>query len=182
MDRFLAVARVVRPHGRKGEVVAEILTDFPERVKASRTIYIEHSDSRPEPVTLERSRIHKGRFVLKFSGINSIEQADTLRAKHVLIPAAERAVLSENSYYVWQLQGCRVLQDQGHGSTPLIEVGIVVDVESRPGGVDLLHIAIPGRQGGELLIPLAQSICKRIDVDAKTILIDPPEDLLELNR
>ena len=64
----------------------------------------------------------------------------------------------------------------------MIEVGTVVDVESRPGGVDLLHVAIPGRQGGELLIPLAQSICKRIDVDAKTILIDPPEDLLELNR
>jgi 16S rRNA processing protein RimM len=182
MDRFLAVARVVRPHGRKGEVVAEILTDFPERVKASRTIYIEDSNNRPEPVALESARIHKGRFVLKFSGINSIEQADTLRTKHVLIPAGERAVLSANSYYVWELQGCRVLQDQGHGSAPLIEVGTVVDVESRSGGVDLLHVAVPGRQGGEVLIPLAQSICKRIDVEAKTILIDPPEDLLELNR
>jgi len=107
MDGFLAVARVVRPHGRKGEVVAEILTDFPERVKASRTIYIEDSDNGPEPVALESARIHKGRFVLKFSGINSIEQADTLRTKHVLIPAGERAVLSADSYYVWELQGCR---------------------------------------------------------------------------
>jgi 16S rRNA processing protein RimM len=179
---FVAVARVVRPHGRRGEVVAEILTDFPERVQADRTIYIEAQDNRPQPLQVDSARIHKGRFVLKFSEINSIEQAEALRARHILIPVSERATLPSNSYYIWELEGCRVLRDQSHGSGPPIEVGTVAEVEGGTGGVDLLHVTVHGRQDEEVLIPLAASICKRIDVSAKVIVIDPPEDLLELNR
>src|SRR4030095_15442654 len=107
MEDFVAVARVVRPHGRRGEVIAEVLTDFPDRVQASRTVYIEDAAKQPRPLQLESVRIHKGRVVLKLSGINSIEQAEALRARDVLIPASERAMLSPNSYYVWELKGCR---------------------------------------------------------------------------
>src|SRR6185437_9869536 len=100
---------------RRGEVVAEVLTDFPDRVQASRTVYIEDAAKQPRPLQVEGSRIHKGRFVLKLSGINSIEEAEALRARYVLIPAGERALLSSNSYYVWELKGCRVVQEQGGG-------------------------------------------------------------------
>jgi 16S rRNA processing protein RimM len=174
-DRFLAVARIVRPQGRRGEVVAEILTDFPQRFAELRQAYLENPGSQPEPVRVEGVWRHKGRVVLKFSGVDSIDQANRLRGLHVLIPREERMPLPAHQYYVWELKGCRVLTAR-QGVTS--EVGTVTDVEPT-GGVDLLHVAT---RGGEVLIPLAQDICRQIDPAAKTIVIDPPEDLLELNE
>lgn len=75
------------------------------------------------------------------------------------------------------MKGCRVVAERGGVQR---EVGIVTDVEPT-GGVDLLHVARHGGQGGEVLIPLAQTICTHIDPGSKTIVIDPPEDLLDLN-
>jgi len=171
---FLAVARIVRPQGRRGEVVAEILTDFPQRFAILRRVYLERPESTPEPVPVEKVWPHQGRVVLKFPGVDSIDQANRLRGVHVLIPREERMPLPAHHYYVWELKGCRVIAEcQGASS----EVGTVVEVEPT-GGVDLLHVATPR---GEVLIPLAQDICKRIDTEAKTIVIDPPEDLLDLN-
>ena len=173
-DKFLAVARIVRPQGRRGEVVAEILTDFPQRFAELRRAYLENPGSPPEPARVESVWPHKGRVVLKFSGVDSIDQANRLRGVHVLIPREERMLLPAHQYYVWELKGCRVVtQRQGVAS----ELGTVTDVEPT-GGVDLLHVATPR---GEVLIPLVQDICRQIDTVAKTIVIDPPEDLLELN-
>jgi 16S rRNA processing protein RimM len=180
MNEFLAVARVVRPHGRKGEVLAEILTDFPERFQKSRAVFLEKSAFRPEPALVEKASIHKGRFILKFAGIDSIEQASSLRGLHVLIPGEQRAPLPPHRYYLWELQGCRVVRQRSGGLAP-VEIGIVTEVETGTRGVDLLHVALLGARQKEALIPLVQSICKTIDVEAKFITIDPPEDLLELN-
>jgi 16S rRNA processing protein RimM len=173
-DRFLAVARIVRPQGRRGEVVAEILTDFPQRFAGLRRAYLENAGSAPQAVGIESVWRHKGRVVLKFVGVDSIEQAKRLRGVHVLIPREERMPLPADQYYIWELKGCRVLSTRP-GVTRA--VGTVTDVEPT-GGVDLLRVATPR---GEVLIPLAQDICRQIDLAAKTILIDPPEDLLELN-
>jgi 16S rRNA processing protein RimM len=173
-DRFLAVARIVRPQGRRGEVVAEILTDFPQRFAELRRAYLENPGSLPQSVRVESVWRHKGRVVLKFSGVDSIEQANRLREVHVLIPREERMPLPAHQYYVWELKGCRVLTARP-GVTR--EVGTVTDVEPT-GGVHLLHVATPR---GEVLVPLAQDICRQIDPAAKTIVIDPPEDLLDLN-
>jgi 16S rRNA processing protein RimM len=174
-DRFLAVARIVRPQGRRGEVVADILTDFPQRFAELPRTYLENPGSQPEPVRVEGVWRHKGRVVLKFSGVDSIDQANRLRGVYVLIPREERMPLPAHQYYVWELKGCRVITAR-QGVTR--EVGTVTDVEPT-GGVDLLHVATPR---GEVLIPLAQDICKRIDTAEKIIIIDPPEDLLELNE
>jgi 16S rRNA processing protein RimM len=174
-DKFLAVARIVRPQGRRGEVVAEILTDFPQRFAELPRAYLENPGSQPQPVRVESVWRHKGRIVLKFSGVDSIDQANRLRGMHVLILREERMPLPAHQYYVWELEGCRVITAR-QGVTS--EVGTVTDVEPT-GGVDLLHVATPR---GEVLIPLAQDICKRIDTAAKIIVIDPPEDLLELNQ
>ncbi len=171
---FLAVARIVRPQGRHGEVVAEILTDFPQRFRDTRHVFLETAGTAPISMELEKAWHHKGRIVLKFPGIDSIEKASALRGRHVLVPVEEKTALPLNHYYLWQLQGCRVLQER---KGEVEEVGTVTEVEST-GGVDLLHVATPR---GEVLIPFAQEICRRIDTQAQTIVIDPPEDLLELN-
>lgn len=182
VPQYLAVACVLRPHGRKGEVAAEVLTDFPERFGHPQEMYLESTDSLPRPAFLENAWTHKGRIILKFSGIDSIEQAGRLRGIHVLIRGESRVPLPPHRYYVWQLKGCRVVRDRGDGLTPEIEIGRVTDVEGGSGGVDLLRVALHGSNSGEALIPLVQSICKRIDIKAKLISIDAPEDLLELNQ
>lgn len=175
--RFLTVARIVKPQGRRGEVTAEILTDFPERFEKLRRVYLEKPGGAPEAVTLENAWPHKGRIVLKFPGVNSIHDAERLRGNHVFIPQEEKAALPAGSYFVWELAGCRVMRNSGGVDR---EIGTVTEVEST-GGVDLLHVAAAGGKR-ELLIPLAETICTRIDTKAKAIWIDPPEDLLDLNR
>jgi 16S rRNA processing protein RimM len=176
-DRFIAIARIVRPQGRRGEVIGEILTDFPARFQDLCRAFLENPGHAPDPVAVERVWLHKGRVVLKFSGVDSIASASRLRGRHVLIPCEERAPLPPHQYYLWELKGCRVVTEQEGTQN---EIGMVTDVE-RTGGVDLLHVVRHRRGRREVLIPLAQAICTRIDIQAKTIVVDPPEDLLELN-
>jgi 16S rRNA processing protein RimM len=172
--RFLAVARLVRPQGRRGEVLAELLTDGCERFRCLREVFLEEPGKAPRPVRLENTWPHKGRLVMKLSGVDSIDGASQLRGRYVLIPAEERMTLPPHQYYLWELEGCRVVRE---GPGRQTEVGTVTRVEPT-GGVDLLHVATAE---GEVLIPLAQAICTRIDTESRTIVIDPPEDLLGLN-
>jgi 16S rRNA processing protein RimM len=91
--RFLAVARIVRPQGRRGEVAAEILTDFPERLARLRRAFLENPGKTPEAFLLEEVWPHKGRIILKFAGIDSLSQAEALRGRMVLIPREEKSPL-----------------------------------------------------------------------------------------
>ncbi|MFZ0963370.1 MAG: ribosome maturation factor RimM [Terriglobia bacterium] len=172
--QLLTIARILRPQGRKGEVAAEILTDFPARFHELQSAFLEVPGQAPKAVKVEGGWPHKGRIILKFSGIDSIESAERLRGLQVFIPWEQRTPLPPHHYYLCELRGCRVLWErQGR------EIGTVTEVEPT-GGVDVLHV-LPADGKGEVLIPLAQEICTRIDLAAQTIVIDPPEELLELN-
>jgi 16S rRNA processing protein RimM len=143
------------------------------RGRAGEGVSIEHPEPAPRLLTLERAWPHKGRIVLKLGGVDSIQSAAPLRGKLVLIPREKRAPLPPHHYYLWELIGCRVVREcNGVESF----VGTVADVEPT-GGVDLLLVST---SQGEVLIPLAQAICTKIDASNKTIVIDPPEGLLEL--
>lgn len=190
--RFATIARVVRPQGRHGEVSAEITTDFPSRFQNLTRVFMTDPDD-PIPhneaggpdehgaslrsVPLERAWAHKGRIVLKFAGIDSIDQAERLRGLAVMIPNEERVALPENTYYTGELEGCRVMTGPPGARR---EVGTVTAVEPT-GGVPVLHVSRAASGGPEVLIPFAQEICREIDPAAKLIVIDPPDDLLELN-
>jgi len=176
-EEFLAVACIVKPQGRRGEVVADILTDFPERFENLSRAFLESKNGASRAVDIEKTWLHKGRIVLKFSGVESIDQAEPLRGLHVFIRREDRVVLPEHHYYVWELEGCRVIRDL---SGSAVEIGIVTGID-RTGGVDLLRVTRAGIDSRELLIPLTQDICTRINTADKTIVITPPEDLLELN-
>ncbi len=108
-------------------------------------------------------------------------EAETLRGRHLLVPYGDRIPLAEGRYYVADLVGCRVVR-RLPGSEQ--EIGLVTEVEAT-GGVDLLHVAASGGKDGrddEILIPLAAQICTSIDPEARLIVVNPPDDLLELNR
>ena len=177
-EQFLAVALIVKPQGRRGEVVADILTDFPERFENLGRAFLESKTGHPGAVDIEDTWPHKGRIVLKFSGVDSIDQADLLRGLHVLIRHEDRVTLPKHHYYVWELEGCRVVRNSSGGA---LEIGVVAGID-RTGGVDLLRVTRTGSDSRELLIPLTQDICTRIDTADKIIVIEPPEDLLDLNQ
>lgn len=175
MRGFIAVARITRPQGRKGEVLAEILTDFPSRFGDLHRVFLEDPSNEPKAAIVEQTWLHKGKVVLKFAGVGTIDEAEALRGQYVLIPEEEKVVLPANQYYVSELTGCQVVVESGESREPL---GIVTEVE-RTGGVDLLHVS---DESQDILIPFTQAICKKIDPEARLIVIHPPEDLLDLNR
>lgn len=177
-EAWVGVARIRRPRGRKGEVIAEVLTDFPERFATLTRGYLDRPDSDPEPVEIAEAWWHQHELILRFTAVESISQAEILRGRLLLIPEGERMALGDHRYYVADLIGCEV---SSHGGRP---VGKVVGVEPT-GGVELLEVERTGPKAGRvgtLLIPLAQEICPEIDVRARRIVIDPPEGLLELNE
>ena len=175
MQGFIAIAQVVRPQGRKGEVLAEVLTDFPSRFIDLKRVFLDDPGSAPRSVTLENTWLHKGRVVLKFAGISSIDQAEALRGRYVLVPEEEKVTLPAHQYYLGELKGCQVVVEREGTREPL---GTVTEID-RAGGGDLLRVST---ESGDILVPFVQAICKVIDPEAKLIVIDPPEDLLDLNR
>ena len=180
----VTVARIVRPHGRRGEVAAEILTDFPEHL--TRLASVELWDARTGGAVREPRRVgvcscrlaqnRGGQAILHFESSNSISDAEKLGGCEVRIPLAERIPLPAGSYYVTDLIGCEVCERGGAA------IGRVRDVQ--PTGEDTAGtpILILDSPQGELLIPLAQEICVRVDVEAPRIEVVLPEGLRELNR
>jgi 16S rRNA processing protein RimM len=170
-EDLIIVARAVRTRGLKGELVADLLTDFPERFEGVSQILGIAPDSERKELELESYWFQNERIVLKFSGYDSIDSAKTLVGYEFGFPEAERVELSRDEFYDWELEGCSV--EIEHGSA----IGNVRQV-LRTGGVELLVVEDDARR--EHLIPMAQAIVVDIDISRKKILIDPPEGLLDL--
>ncbi|HZD47331.1 MAG TPA: ribosome maturation factor RimM [Silvibacterium sp.] len=169
------LAQLVRPQGRHGEIIADLLTDFPERFAERKHLYLVASETSGTPVrevTLESHWMHKGRVVLKFSGVDSIDDAEALRSLLVAIPSDERAPLADDSVYISDLIGCDVIDV---ASSPL-QIGTVRDLDREAG----LLIVQPAR-GEEILIPFAKTYLVNIDTRAKRIEMRLPEGLLDIN-
>jgi 16S rRNA processing protein RimM len=168
----LAIARIVRTQGNRGEVLVEILTDFPERFQQLKTVWLEFADQHRERAVLERSWPHKGRQVLKFAGIDTIAAAERLRDAWVLIDRRDAMPLEDGTYFDHDLVGCRVTDTAGG------EIGTVSGILKAAGNAVLV---VDGPLG-EVLIPAVAGFCLRISIAEKSILVDLPEGLLDLNR
>jgi 16S rRNA processing protein RimM len=172
----VTLARILRPRGLRGEVVAEILTDFPERLPKLREVWLADGRSAPRQVRVQRcwlSPSRGGQVVFHFADVASIEDAECLRGLEVQVPIEERAPLAAGNYFVSDLVGCAVWE--AGATSPL---GSVCDVEF-PGGAPLLAI---NTNNGEVLVPMAAEFCVHIDVKAKRIDVTLPEGLRDLNR
>jgi 16S rRNA processing protein RimM len=177
-EKFTGVtlARILRPRGLRGEVAAEILTDFPERLPKLREVWLADGRSAPRRVSVQRCWLtpsRGGQAIFHFADIDSIEAAKTLRGLEVQVPIEQRAQLDAGSYFVSDLVGCEVWE-AGAASA----LGSVRDVEF-PGSAPLLAI---DTSDGEVLVPLAAEFCVHIDVKAKRIDVTLPEGLRDLNR
>lgn len=172
----VTLARILRPRGLRGEVVAEILTDFPERLPKLREVWLADERNAPRRIRVRKCWLSPGRgghAVFHFADVDDSDAAEKLRGLEVQVPIEERARLEAGSYFVSDLVGCAVWEP--NSAQPL---GTVRDVEF-PGGVPLLAVDTPD---GEVLVPLAAEYCLRIDVEAKRIDVSLPEGLRDLNR
>jgi 16S rRNA processing protein RimM len=181
------LARIRRSQGRKGEVFAELLTDFPEKFADRRRLWLlppnassSTAANPPCQVDLNAHWLHKGGIVLHFAGVDSISAAEGLSGFYVAIPRAERMALSEDEAYIGDLIGCtlfNVSQVSVPGTEP-VPVGEIEDVDRTAGPTPLLIVR---GQAGEILIPFAKSYMRKIDVEGKRVEMALPEGLVDLN-
>jgi 16S rRNA processing protein RimM len=193
-QNWVQVARIIRPRGNKGEVLAELFTDFPARLSSRLQIFLRQAQSEPRAIGLQNfwvDRNHPEHGIFHFEGCSSIDAAEKFRGFEVLIPIADRVKLPAGRYFVSDLIGCSVFENpvaEAKLSSPACAmeeaprlVGTVQDVYF-PGegtaGTPLLQVQTVA---GELLVPLAEDICRGIDVAARRIDVTLPEGLSDLN-
>ena len=168
----VVVGRIARPFGRRGEVVVEPLTEDPRRFFDLAAAEVGPAGGDGVRRTLDSVRIHKGRPVVRFSGVTDISGAESLRASEVRIRPSERAPLSESRYYHDDLVGCRAESREGE---PLGEIIAVEDTA----GPSLLVLRTPA--GSEDLVPFVEALCVVVDIERARVVLDLPEGLLGLN-
>jgi 16S rRNA processing protein RimM len=168
---YITIARVAKTQGRHGEVAADLYTDFPEKFAERKRLFALAEDGSRRELQVEDHWPHKGWMVLKFAGIDSIDDAEGLLRCELQIPSSERAELEEGAAFVSDLVGC-VVWDNGR------EVGTIKDVEFTSGTAPLLIVQQDKR---EHMVPFAESFIVRMDIAAKKIEMKLPEGLLELD-
>ena len=171
-SEFVTIARVAKTQGRRGEVAATVLTDFPELFATRKKLLALGATGGLSRRTLdvEEHWFHKGMVVLKFAGVDSIGDAETLVGSELQIPRSERAELGSDEFYVSDLAGCTVT-DSGR------EIGRIKDVQFGSGEAPLL--VIEGDK--EYLVPFAAAYIEKIALEQKRVEMKLPEGLLELD-
>jgi 16S rRNA processing protein RimM len=190
VSAWVWLARIRRPQGRKGEVFAEVLTDFPEKFAERKQLWLLRltsgagDSSDPRCVELEHHWPHKSGgqsgIVLHFAGVGSISDAEKLNGLIVALPVEERAALGEDEVHIADLIGCELVDVAG--AEPVV-VGRIenVDRSAGPNAADAVPLLIVRGEKGEVLIPFAKSFLRRLDLAGKRVEMALPEGLLELN-
>ena len=163
------------PQGRRGEVLAELHTDFPERFEERRELSGLAADGSRRDLQLEEHWFHKGGVVLKFAGVESISDAERLKGLELQVPLEGRTELEAGAAYVSEIVGCEVWVTNA-GQPQLL--GSVKDVEFGAGEAPLLVVRRPS--GQEILVPYAEEFVKSTDFAARRIQMQLPDGLLEL--
>jgi 16S rRNA processing protein RimM len=165
------LARVRKTQGRRGEVAVESHSDVPDRFKVGLRVFALAPDHTRRELRVEELWPHKGDLVLKFAGVDSISDAETLIGCELQVPSSERARLEAGWNYVSDLVGS-VVFDAGR------EIGRIADVQFGTGEAPLL---IVGAGSKRYEIPYAQAYLKSVDLEHKQIHMQLPEGMLELN-
>ena len=168
---MVSVGTVARSHGRRGHVVVNPLTDFPEsRFRVGELVYTKvGTDIIKRRIT--EVRFQRGRPVIGFDDIHSITDAEELRDCELRIPESALRPLPAGTYYSHDLVGCEVVTRAG------TSVGVVSEIE----GPTALQRLIVVKKEKICDVPLVDAVCVSIDVRARRICIDPPVGLLDLN-
>jgi 16S rRNA processing protein RimM len=165
--RYMAIGRVVRVHGIRGEVKVELMTDYPEeRYKPGMTVYL-GSETEARPVKIEAARPHQGAMLVKFASVPDRNAAELLRDQLVLIPEDQAMPLTEDENYAHDMIGLQVETTEGEALGRLTEILYT--------GANDVYV-VRG-SGGELLIPALKDVVVKVDVAAGRMVVALPEGL-----
>jgi 16S rRNA processing protein RimM len=156
--RLLAVGRVLRPHGLRGELRVELLTDYPERFALHRLLYLGPT---AQPYELEAVRFHKEAALIKLVGCDDRDAAGLLRGQLVQIPMDQAVPLEDGEYYLFQVIGLEVVTDAGESLGRVVEV---IDTHAN----DVYLVRGPR---GEVLLPAIADVVQEIDWEARRIRV-----------
>jgi 16S rRNA processing protein RimM len=171
-DDLIVVGRIARTHGRRGEVILNSESDFPEdRFRAGNRLLVQRV-GRIEALSVASAWFQKGRPVVAFEGVETMNDAEELAGLELRIPVEELAPLPPGVYYHHELVGCRVETAGGE----------VVGEVSKVDGSGVTSLLVVKTPGGEELIPLVDNMCRVIDPGARRIVIAAPDGLLGLNE
>jgi 16S rRNA processing protein RimM len=180
-EDWVWLAHIRHTQGRKGEVFADILTDFPEKFAERKRLWLlpgasgAGSAAVAREVELVAHWLHKGGIVLHFAGVDSISAAETLIGLIVAIPRSERATLGEDEVYTGDLIGCALIDVAGREP---VTIGEIESVDRMAGPVALLVVR---GAAGEVLVPFAKNYLRKVDLKARRVEMALPEGLVELN-
>ncbi len=173
--QYLIVARIMRPHGVRGDLRVQALTNFPDRMKSLETVYLTRDPEKATPqtvqiATVERARPDKaGYWLLHLHAIEDRDAADALREMYIVVTMADASPLVDDEVYLFQVMGLEVYTTDGQS------LGRVVDIMET--GANDVYV-VRGETYGEVLIPAIDSVIRRIDVENGTLTIQPLPGLL----
>lgn len=167
---YLAIGQIVGPHGIRGEVKVQPMTDFPERFKAGSSVFLAEStgpvDARP--ITITAARPNQEQYLVLFEGIRNRNMAETLRWQYVLIPEDAAMPLGEHENYLHDLMGLQVVTDAGQ------VLGEIKEILLTPAN----DVYLVRGELGEVLIPATREVVVNVDLATRTMTVALPDGLL----
>lgn len=168
-EDLVLVGRVARAHGNRGQVIVNPETDFAEERFRAGEVMLVGPDATPRAI--RDVRFQQGRPIVTLDGIETMNEADALAGAELKMPARAPETLPAGTYHHYDLVGCDVRDAAGD---------LVGRVRAVEGTREMSRLVVDGT-AAEVLIPLVEEICVSIDITARTIVVDPPEGLLDLN-
>lgn len=164
------VGKIINTHGIHGEVKVLRITDFPERFAKGKTLYLVKDNEQPIKLTIDGHRVHKGFDLLRFLDYTDINEVEQFKGAYLKVTEDQLTDLTEGEFYYHQIIGCTVCTSDGE------VLGQIKEILS-PGANDVW--VMKRKQGKDVMIPYIDEIVRDIDVDAKKIVIEPMEGLLD---
>lgn len=166
------IGRITRPHGLRGEVRVQIITDFPERFQAMDSVIVQTPDGVRRRYNINGVRFHKGFVILQLEGVDTVEDAQRLRNSLLRVTRDELVPLPPGHYYISDLIGLEVYTEFGE------LLGTVSDV-LQPGANDV-YVVRPAAEGTEeILLPAIRDVVKDIDLESGRITVHLLPGLIE---
>jgi len=168
---WLNVGKLVNTHGLRGEVKILSQTDFPDVRFAPGSELALHAPEgdRVVPLTVQSAREHKGMFIVKWKGLDHINEVEPYKGWAVKVAREEQVELEPDEYYYYEIVGCRVVTEDGE------ELGEITEILS-PGANDVWVVERP--KGKPLLLPVIDDVLIRVDVQAKLVTVRLLEGLI----
>ena len=166
--RYLAIGRIVRAHGIRGEVSVTVLTDFPERFDSTEWVFL-GNEAEADPYRLQKYRWHKKNVLLTLEGVSDRTHAEQLAGQLVQIPLEDAVPLPDGSYYLYQLVGLTVFTTAGE------RLGHLTDV-LETGANDVLVVQNEAQQ--EILLPCIPDVLKSVDLSQNLITVELIDGLI----